>query len=93
MLDQKCTRSGNSSGGTAVSTKVKGRENSKEIEGTESRIEGWHGKIEWEIGRGETNLDNHYLKGKTNSLKMTSLDKKTILVVKSYNLYPLVPKG
>ena len=40
MLDQKCTRSGNSSGGTTVSTEVKGRENSKEIEGTESRIEG-----------------------------------------------------
>ena len=40
MLDQNCTRSGNSSGGTAVSIEVKGRENSKEIEGTESRIEG-----------------------------------------------------
>ena len=33
------------------------------------------------------------LKGKTISLKITSLDKNMVLVDKSYNLYRLVPKG
>ena len=32
-------------------------------------------------------------KGKTDSLKMTSLERKIVLLDKSYNLYPLVPKG
>ena len=33
------------------------------------------------------------LKGKIVSLKITSLDRNKVLVDKSYNLYPLVPKG
>ena len=41
----------------------------------------------------ETTLGNQCLKGKMDSLKMTSLDRNKVLVDKSYNLYPLVPKG
>lgn len=39
----------------------------------------------------EVELEVQDLKGKTNSLKTTSLDKKQVLVSKSYNLYPLTP--
>ena len=38
-------------------------------------------------------LGSQCLKGKTYYLKMTSLERKTVLLEKSYNLYPLVPKG
>ena len=46
--------------------------------------------MEEELGVG---LGNQCLKGKTDSLKMTSLERKIVLLDKSYNLYPLVPKG
>ena len=46
--------------------------------------------MEEELG---TDLGSQCLKGKTDSLKMTSLERKIFLLDKSYNLYPLVPKG
>ena len=38
-------------------------------------------------------LEIQDLKGKIDSLKTTSLDKKQVLVLNSYNLYPLTPCG
>ena len=85
--ESKCKKSRNSSGGTARSTEEKGRENSAKIGEVTSGTEVWGGKIKEEDGtEGMTNLDVQCLKGKVNSLKMTSLDKKTVLEAKSYNL-------
>ena len=88
------TKSWKSSGGIAISKSVIGGENSAEAVGILddwSGIEVWGGKVEWEGV--VTYLEIQDLKGKTYSLKTTSLDKKQVLVLKSYNLYPLTPCG
>ena len=88
------TRFGNSSGGAVVSTELKGRENSAEIEWMDFVSEGWDGNTLWEMeGELGAGLGNWCLKGKTASLKITSLERNIVLLDKSYNLYPLVPKG
>ena len=82
--------------GTIILAKSREGENFAEGNGEVSGVIYWGGKMKWgeeeEIGC-EPDLDNNYLKGKTFSWKTTSLDKKQVLVTKSYNLYPLVPKG
>ena len=90
------TKLGKSSGGISISKSVIGGENSAEALGILddwSGIEVWGGKVEWEEEGVVTYLEIQDLKGKTNSLKTTSLDKKQVLVLKSYNLYPLTPCG
>ena len=82
------TKLGKSSGGTAISESVIGGENSAEALGILddwSRIEVWGGKTKWEEGV-VTYLEIQDMKGKIDSLKTTSLDKKQVLVLKSYNL-------
>ena len=91
------TKSGKSSGGTTISESEIGGENSAETIGKLeewSCTKGWRGKTEWEEVEGAlTYLEIQDLKGKIDSLKTTSLDKKQDLVLRSYNLYPLTPCG
>ena len=85
--ESKCTRSGNSSVGIVGSIEEKGRENFAETVGGIFGIEFWGGNIREELEVEDMiGLEVQCLKGKMNSLKMTSLDKKTVLEAKSYNL-------
>ena len=80
-------RLGNSSGGTVGSTKEKGRETYADTVKVVFGTKFWGGKIREEFGvEGMIDLEVQCLKGKMNSLKMTSLDKKTVLEAKSYSL-------
>ena len=92
------TKTGKSSGGTTISKNEIGGENSIEARGNLEEwlgIQDWGGKTEWGVEGGLTltYLEIQDLKGKIDSLKTTSLDKKQDLVRRSYNLYPLTPCG